>query len=294
MKYIIGVDSGGTSTKAAAYDLNGNLLKETKTGFGNLLNNTDEALVNIRQSITEIFETHGELNCQLIVLGVAGVDSGGFRDLLQNDLDQFAPEVILLNDAWLAHYALLNGENGVLVISGTGSIVIGKFEEIEDRVGGYGNLLGDEGSGYDIARKMIKVTLDAYDEGREFSTLEARVLSFGNFETVFDLVKFVYASSKDKVAELSMVAVDEAEKGNGQAIQFFEEAGQDLAKQVNLLIQKLELTKKPRVAVTGSVLLQNDWVYASFEKALKDKYPNSHFVREDRSNTIGAYYYYIN
>lgn len=291
MKYIIGVDSGGTSTKAAAYDLNGRLLKETKTGFGNLLNNADEALLNIRQSITEIFEIHGESNCQRIVLGVAGIDSGGFRELLQNDLDKFAPEVILLNDAWLAHYALLNGENGVLVISGTGSVAIGKFEETKERVGGYGNLLGDEGSGYDIARKMIKTTLNAYDEGREFSTLEEKVLSFGNFETVFDLVKFVYSSSKDKVAEFSMLAVDEAEKGNNQAIYIFEEAGQDLAKQVILLLKKLGIDDQPKIAVTGSVLLQNDWVYVAFEKAVKAKYPNCQFVREDKSNTIGAYYY---
>lgn len=294
MKYIIGVDSGGTSTKAAAYDLNGRLLKETKTGFGNLLNNADEALLNIRQSITEIFEIHGESNCQRIVLGVAGIDSGGFRELLQNDLDKFAPEVILLNDAWLAHYALLNGENGVLVISGTGSVAIGKFEETKERVGGYGNLLGDEGSGYDIARKMIKTTLNAYDEGREFSTLEEKVLSFGNFETVFDLVKFVYSSSKDKVAEFSMLAVDEAEKGNNQAIYIFEEAGQDLAKQVILLLKKLGIDDQPKIAVTGSVLLQNDWVYAAFEKAIEAKYSNCQFVREDKSNTIGAYYYHIN
>lgn len=294
MDYIIGVDSGGTSTKAAAYELDGNLLKETRTGFGNLLNNTNEALLNIRKAITDIFDDLGESNCQMVVLGVAGVDSGGFREILQEDLDHFQPKVVLLNDAWLAHYALLNGANGALVISGTGSIVIGRNEEVEDRVGGYGNLLGDEGSGYDIARKIIKSTLDAQDEGREFSELEERVLSFGDFDSVTDIVKFVYASSKDKIAELSMVAVDLAEKGNTEAIQIFEEAGQDLGKQVNLLLAKLKLNEEPKVAVTGSVLLQNDWVYASFEKAVKVKYLNCHFAREDKSNTIGAYYYYMN
>ena len=294
MDYIIGVDSGGTSTKAAAYELDGNLLKETRTGFGNLLNNTNEALLNIRKAITDIFDDLGESNCQMVVLGVAGVDSGGFREILQEDLDHFQPEVVLLNDAWLAHYALLNGANGALVISGTGSIVIGRNEEVEDRVGGYGNLLGDEGSGYDIARKIIKSTLDAQDEGREFSELEERVLSYGDFDSVTDIVKFVYASSKDKIAELSMVAVDLAEKGNTEAIQIFEEAGQDLGKQVNLLLAKLKLNEEPKVAVTGSVLLQNDWVYASFEKSVKEKYPNCQIVRKDKSNTIGGYYYYKN
>ena len=97
MKYIIGVDGGGTSTKAAAYDLEGQLLKETQTGFGNLLNNAEEALTNIRQSLLNLFDELGEENCQMIVLGIAGVDSGDSRCNFE-DLTQFKPEIIILND----------------------------------------------------------------------------------------------------------------------------------------------------------------------------------------------------
>lgn len=292
MKYIIGVDSGGTSTKAAAYDLEGRLLKETKTGFGNLLNNAEKALTNIRQSLINIFKELGEENCQLVVLGVAGVDSGDFRAIIQNDLAQFLPEVIILNDAWMAHYALLNGDDGCLVISGTGSIVIGKFRNEEGRVGGYGNLLGDEGSGYDIAKELIKSTLNSFDKGQTFSDLEVSLLKTGNFQTVFELVKFVYSSSKDQVAELSMVVVEGAEHGNEQAIQILKQAGEKLAEQVSMLINKLDMQKNPKIAVTGSVLLKNDIVYEAFESMLKDSYSNNSFIRKDISNTIGGYYYY--
>jgi|SRR5690625_94178 Predicted N-acetylglucosamine kinase len=292
MKYIIGVDSGGTSTKAAAYDLEGHLLKETQTGFGNLLNNAEEALANIRQSLVNIFEELGEENCQLVVLGVAGVDSGDFREMIQNDLAQFTPEVIILNDAWMAHYALLNGEDGCLVISGTGSIVIGKFQNEEGRVGGYGNLLGDEGSGYDIAKELIKSALNSFDKGQPFSELEESLLKTGNFQTVFELVKFVYSSSKDQVADLSMVVVDKAAEGNEQAIQILEKAGLKLADQVSMLIKKIGMQKNPNVAVTGSVLVKNDIVYEAFVEKIKSKYSNCKFVRRNISNTIGGYYYY--
>lgn len=292
MAYIIGVDSGGTSTKAAAYDLNGQLLKEVKTGFGNLLNNTNQALVNLRESLMLLFEALGEENCELIVLGVAGVDSGGFRETIERDLSQFSPELVILNDAWMAHYALLNGQDGCLVISGTGSIVIGKFEGNEGRVGGYGNLLGDEGSGYGIAQKLIKATLNAYDEGRKLSTLEQQLLKRGNFESVFDLVKFVYASSKDQVADLSMVVVEGAQNDDAQALEILEKTGRELADQVVLLVKKLGMEKAPKVAVTGSVLLKNDLVYAVFEETVKEKYPDCSFIRKDISNTIGGFYYY--
>lgn len=294
MKYIIGVDSGGTSTKAAAYSLTGQLLKETQTGFGNLLNNAEEALTNIRQSLLNLFNELGEANCQMVVLGVAGVDSGDFREIIQNDLAQFKPEIIILNDAWMAHYALLNGKDGCLVISGTGSIVIGNSEGLEDRVGGYGNLLGDEGSGYDIAKELIKGVLNAFDKGKKFSELEENLMKQGGFSNIFELVKFVYSSSKDQVAELSMVVVNEAEKGNKQAIEILKEAGQKLADQVSMLIEKLNMQEHPKVAVTGSVLVKNDLVFESFEKFVKEKYRNTEFIRKDISNTIGGYYYYKN
>ncbi len=70
------------------------------------MNNAEKALTNIRQSLINIFKELGEENCQLVVLGVAGVDSGDFRAIIQNDLAQFLPKVIILNDAWMAHYAL--------------------------------------------------------------------------------------------------------------------------------------------------------------------------------------------
>src|SRR5699024_7186156 len=138
----------------------------------NILNNYDEVITNILQSHLNLFNELGEANCQMVVLGVAGVDSGDFREIIQNELAQFKPEIIILNDAWMAHYALLDGEDGCLVISGTGSIVIGNSEGLEDRVGGYGNLLGDEGSGYDIAKELIKGVLNAFDKGKKFSELE--------------------------------------------------------------------------------------------------------------------------
>lgn len=292
MNYIIGVDSGGTSTKAVAYNLEGQFLKETVTGYGNLLNNAEEALTNIRQSLFNLFEELGEDKCQMVILGIAGVDSGDFREVIYKKLCQLKPKIVILNDAWMAYYALLDGEDGCLVISGTGSIVIGKSAGVESRVGGYGNLLGDEGSGYDIAKALIKAVLNTFDKGEKFSELEEKLMKQGDFSTIFELVKFVYASSKDQVAELSMVVVKEAEKGNKQAVHILKEAGRKLARQVSMLIQKLKIQNNPKIAVTGSVLVKNDIVYDSFVKELRSKYSNCNFVRENISNTIGGYFYY--
>lgn len=292
MDYIIGVDSGGTSTKTAAYDLKGNLIQATETGFGNLLNNQTQGLANIRKSLDNIFAELKEDLCELIVLGVAGVDSGDFKETIIRELSHYHPKVVVLNDAWMAHYALLGGANGCLIISGTGSIVIGKNQDKNDRVGGWGNLLGDEGSGYDIARKLVKIVLDTYDTDVAYSPLAKKLMQDGGFATPFEIVKFVYSSSKDQIAQLSMIAVEAAEEGDQEAIKLFTEAGVDLANQTKLLLNKLSLPNQAKVAVTGSVLLKNDWVFEAFKRELLEKYPKTEIIRKDISNTIGGYYFY--
>jgi len=292
MSYIIGIDSGGTSTKTAAYDENGELLAEATAGFGNLLNNEEKALQNIRQSIDSIFTKLNQADCELIVLGAAGVDSGNYKETIQTDLARYNTKVVILNDAWMAHYALLQGQAGCLVISGTGSIMIGRHQDQEARVGGWGNLLGDEGSGYAIAKALIQKILHAHNAGRPYSSLEKQLLQAENFATPFELTQCVYSASKDRIAEWSLIVANAAQNQNTEAITILNEAGKDLTTQTALLIEKLEMMDKPKIAVTGSVLLKNDTVYTAFKEKLQTQFPNSTFVRENITNTIGGYYYY--
>lgn len=293
MKYIIGVDGGGTSTETIAYTLEGTEMYRTKTGFGNLLNGVEKGLAHIQIGIERMFEKFGQNNCQLVVLGLAGVDSGDFRAIIKENLKSYAVKTVILNDAWLAHYALLKGEAGCLVISGTGSIMIGRYKSEEARVGGWGHILGDRGSGYGIAKAATQELLQSIDEGRSFTALEEKILEAKNFSTPFELVRFIYSASKDEVAELTLTIAAAAEAGDKQAHHLLDEAGRSLAHETILLIQKLEIPQAPKVAVTGSVLLNNEQVYKMFKKAVRKSYEDAEFVREQVSNTVGAYYYYL-
>lgn len=293
MKYIIGVDGGGTSTETVAYTLEGIEIYRTKTGFGNLLNGVEKGLAHIQIGLERIFEKFGQENCQLIVLGLAGVDSGDFRTIINEALKNYVLKTVILNDAWLAHYALLQGEPGCLVISGTGSIMIGRYKLEEARVGGWGHILGDRGSGYGIAKTVVQELLNSVDEGQPLTDLEEKILATKNFSTPFELVRFIYSASKDEVAELTLTIAKAAEAGDKQARRLLEEAGQSLARETVLLIQKLEIPQAPKVAVTGSVLLNNERVYQTFKNAVQQSYADAEFVREQVSNTVGAYYYYL-
>lgn len=291
-EFIIGVDSGGTSTVAEAYSLDGQLIGRSQTGFGNLLIDKEKALANLKEAVTSVLDPLDAKYCKGILLGIAGIDTGDYKQFVYNLFADLNVKKVIVNDAWLAHYALLEGEDGCLVISGTGSVAIGRYNGEEARVGGWGHLLGDEGSGYAISRRLIKDVLTAYDDNREWRPLEQKLFNQGLFQEPFEIARFVYQASKDQVADLSKFISQEADKQDEQAIAILEQAGEDLGRQVLQLFHKLGQPDVKRVAVTGSVLQKNTIVYKSFKDKILSEVESCQFVRKQISNTVGALYYF--
>ena len=146
MKYILGVDGGGTKTEAIAYDLEGNILSKGLSSFGNLLINTEKALENIKDAITQCTKELKINECIHIYLGIAGVSAGDNKEKVKKYIvENFNCKTTVVNDAELALSALLKGKDGFLTIAGTGSICIGHYKNKKVRVGGWGHILGDEG-----------------------------------------------------------------------------------------------------------------------------------------------------
>ena len=145
MKYVIGVDAGGTKTEAIAYDGNGKIIARSVKGFGNLLNDKEVALSNIESAVIEIMSTCGRENLHGIYVGAAGCEVGDNARLIEERLKlKINTYIKVMNDAEIALKAMLKGSDGILTISGTGSIVFGMNKGISSRCGGWGNLLGDE------------------------------------------------------------------------------------------------------------------------------------------------------
>ena len=294
MQYVIGVDAGGTSTEVGVYSLKGSHLYQTKTGFGNLLNDRKKAIYNILEGIKRVFERFEKSECCLVVIGSAGIDTGDNKDYLKNHVyEQFKIEVSVINDAQLAHFALLEDKDGCLVISGTGSVVYGYFNNEMYRVGGWGHLLGDEGSGYSIVVSLIKDILFKCDANMPLSQLENEFLNHLDIKNALKLARFVYDSKKDNIAKNALFVSKMAEEGDKQARILLKDAGIELARQVRLLLNRVNLNNHINVAVTGSVLLHNDYVYHTFTEELIKTSQTINFIRKEMSNTKGSYYYFL-
>lgn len=290
MEYIIGVDGGGTKTEAVAYSLEGEVLNTSLKGFANLLNGKEEALNNIVSSIEELINEFGKENLRGVYLGIAGVEVGNNRDeILKAIQETLEIESSLMNDGELALKAMLKGEDGILVIAGTGSIAFGIKDGKSARAGGWGHLLGDEGSGYKISIDTLKNILFEEDNSIEKSNLSQTIMKEFNWNSVDEIVGFVYSSSKDEIAKVAPVVSKLAEAGDNFARGILEKEAIALAKTTQNVYEKLGF-EKCSIGLVGGVLRKSRIMREYFEKCLNDHINVVEFIDESISAAKGAYY----
>ncbi|MEH7479714.1 BadF/BadG/BcrA/BcrD ATPase family protein [Neobacillus drentensis] len=291
MKYLIGVDGGGTKTEAAAYDLEGNLISMGMSGYGNLLIDEAQATANILAAIAQCLAPLKSKDCIYLYLGLAGYEGVADTRHIEESLRQaFDVPFTIVNDAIIAHAALLKGEDGILTISGTGSVSITKHAERVIMTGGWGHLLGDQGSGFWIALEAFKRMTVEEDFQHSTSLLTTKILTMLGLEKITDIKKFIYSSSKGEIASVVPVIVEQADAGDETAQKILNEAGSHLADTTLAAYHHLPFSSTVTIAVKGSILTKIPIVQVAFIDKIKETLPEAQFILNEVSSTVGCYY----
>jgi N-acetylglucosamine kinase-like BadF-type ATPase len=292
MSYIMGVDGGGSKTEAIAYDLQGNIVGRGMSGFGNVLIDYGRAMAHIMQAIEQASENLCAEDCLYLYLGLAGIEADTNQKKVVTLLqERFATPVKVVNDAILAYAAFFQEEEeGILTISGTGSISVGKKNNTYLFSGGWGHLLGDEGSGYWIAMEAVRQMIREEDTSSPRSELSQRILEELGFNEVGELKPLIYAATKAEIAALVPLIAACAHKGEPIASHILKQAGHHLGQMTCNLAQKLQLTQKVNVALKGTVLETLPFVQAPFITYVQTRLKKATFIKQAISATKGAYY----
>lgn len=178
MSYLIGVDGGGTGCRVVVADQSGNILSRAEGGAANIATDLESARANILSTITDAFnlagKNHADVQKSVAVLGLAGANLGDYRQQLLASLPFSHANIVSDGETTLVG-AIGEGE-GCIAAIGTGSVYGRRDTSGYTQLGGWGFLLGDDGSGGRLGRDFLHQTILAYDGIAPHSPLTLEIL----------------------------------------------------------------------------------------------------------------------
>jgi glucosamine kinase len=250
-RYVMGVDGGATKTLAAVLDLRERALY---TGHGGPSNEDAVGAAAAVQALLgaadEAIERAGIDAAQLgaAVLAIAGTDT---EDVTQNVRSARTDAWIVVNDVVAAWATATGGGPGVAAIAGTGSNVFGVGGTGADarawRAGGWGHVLGDEGSGYWLGVQSIKAALRDREASGPATALSDAVVAFFGGRSVEAVAASVYSKplTKGQIAAFAIETARLAEQGDAVARELYERGASELGEQIVAVIRETGLAAEP-------------------------------------------------
>ena len=177
--------------------------------------------------------------------------------------------------------------DGITVIGGTGSAVTGRKDGKIEKAGGWGQLLGDKGGGYNIAVHGLRLTLSCYDLGHRVTPLGEKILHALSLNRLSDLVDWATNADKMSVAKLAPVIFSAAEEGDADMLAMLRSGAHTLADYSNAVAGRLGLVS-PEVKLLGGLFLTYEIYAGFFKERLLETLPGAHVSVCRESGAMGA------
>jgi N-acetylglucosamine kinase-like BadF-type ATPase len=294
---VVGVDGGGTKTHAVVMDSSGRILGEGDAGPSNPLRvGVHPAVAAIREAVDKASDA---ARIPRLELGAAEVGLAGARreDLRASVLRTLSESlgiarIEVVTDADIALFGATNGEPGVVVIAGTGSICCGlNRRKIKGCVGGWGPLAGDEGSGSWIARRALQAVAHASDGRAPQTSLVGAACDYFRVTKPYDLLLAIYAPSmtNSRIAGFSRHVVEEAKARDSTARKIIADAGRELGEMAVALIRRLQMQRdKFSLATVGGVFKAGALVSGPMKREVERVAPRAKLTEPLMPPAVGA------
>ena len=266
--YLIGIDGGGTKTDAVLCDASGRVLRRVRGGSSSPTSlGIEAAAASLEQVLTDLTRDFGgrEMVVDSAYAGLSGSGTGDYPARMHEVLKRLLPNCLRLknhSDALSALRSAIPRGDALVAIAGTGSCVFACVGDRMHQVGGWGYLLGDEGSGFDLGRRALRAALREIDgRGERTALTEACRAALG--VEASRAIPRLYAGGRAEIASLAPVLLASAEAGDGVAKTELNGAVESLAEQIRAAARYLEADERP-VALAGSV-----WNSALYTRMMK-------------------------
>jgi len=253
--HVLGVDAGGSKTVCQLADESGQIIAEARGPAAHLQTLGELEVEKVLHALIDEVVGQRSERPGVICLGMAGVDrprdAATIRDILERIGER--ARLLIVNDALIALEAGLPGAPGIVVIAGTGSIAYGRnADEQAARAGGWGYVLGDEGSGYWLGRQALRAVVRADDRRGSPTALTPLLLAHFSITRAADLVREIYegGTRPSAIASLAGHVQTAVDQGDPIAQQILDVAAAELAAAAVSVARRLSL-EAPTVVLAG-------------------------------------------
>ncbi len=279
--YVLGIDGGGTKTTAVITTVDGEIVASktvgptnpNSIGYEKISNELALLLGSLQEERPDAFRG---LTC--VFAGMSGIGRPEDQEAIKKIISPFfstGTTIVVDNDAPIALYSGTLGKHGIVNICGTGNITFGINHKNERmRIGGWGYLLGDPGSGYYIGRLALKAVYAAYDQIGQETLLTPLVLQHFQVEQPDHIVPIIYEQgmARKTISSLCRLVFQAAAENDFVAKEIINKTGIEMAKSISGLVEKLYPNYEELVPVVlvGGVYEQKDWFIPVIRETLEN------------------------
>src|SRR5256885_12158455 len=292
--HVLGIDAGGTKTVCLLADSQGTVVAEGRGAGANLHTAGELAVEKVLHEAMEAAIGDRAITPSAICLGIAGVDREDEARTVRAIMRRigYKSRVLVVNDALIALVAGAKDAPGIVVIAGTGSIVYGRDQRgAAARAGGWGHMIGDEGSGYWIGREALAAVMRAEDGRGPATELTTAMLDHFEVSDVSRLPRIVYDRQSPRVAVAALGPIVEraADDGDAVAMRVLERASEELVLGARSEATRLEMRGEPfTFFLAGGIFRVVPRLANQIRPLLVELAPRSQVELLDKEPAIGA------
>jgi N-acetylglucosamine kinase-like BadF-type ATPase len=294
MIHVLGIDAGGTKTVCQLADERGALIAEARGPGANLQAAGELQVEKVLHDVMAEAIGPRPIIPAAICLGIAGVDRPEDSLVVEGIMRRIGAHArtIVVNDALVALEAGAPGAPGVVIISGTGSIAYGRNARNEGaRAGGWGHVLGDEGSGFWIGRAALRAVLRQADRRGPRTALTRLLLQHFGVSEAQSLIHEVYQSDLGPaaIAALARAVQTAFSEGDPAATGILGAAADELESSGVSVARRLGLGAEPfPFILAGGIFRAVPWLRDELQRRLPLAVPDSTARLLDREPAAGA------